>query len=454
VDGEEPVHSEETVKRKVKIWSWILIVILSSFVWILPVAMGDMGGPYLMMVLLAAADRREEPIGLVVWTYILAPGIITQVLSAILWYQTFQRFRVLPLVAAMMVAFLPTFFSGAILVGVDDAIVVWWERFDYPEIGQWPEICAAEGYHLAGDPHPAAIAESGHIWLSDSYTRELALLTVPDCRVERLPRDAALPERELLTASSIPGNALLRAYARGDMTGRVVWRVPGEAELELTRTPARENPSWALSANGQWAAWATTPRDIRSPAVHIHGRDGSMPRAIPFDVRSDSSIRILKLNDTGRTVRLLINWTVVEIDETGKAIERVEVGESCGGWPIIAFARNGWVTWSLDAWERCPVMWQLGGVSGSYRARPDRSAADVAVSPDGRLVALVTGKGGPMGRLTADALSVLRAADSKEVLRVHLPIEYGRRSLRVRFLTDRYLAYGADRTVRVLRVSE
>ncbi len=94
----------------------------------------------------------------------------------------------------------------------------------------------------------------------------------------------------------------------------------------------------------------------------------------------------------------------------------------------IRLVDRGWVAW--DAYrENQPyrVAWSLARGTGSLRVPKGRSITSLAVSPDGRWIALSVTSTLSIGA-TADAVSVVRVTDGAEVFRKYLP-KYTRSSV-------------------------
>ena len=98
------------------------------------------------------------------------------------------------------------------------------------------------------------------------------------------------------------------------------------------------------------------------------------------------------------------------------------------------------------------IAWALAGGQGRYRVPRGRGITDLAVTPDGRLIAFSTTTSLSIGNVK-DAVVVLRAADGAEVFRRILP-RYARSQ--VAFPSNTLFAYvewdGAKVESRVVHV--
>ena len=94
----------------------------------------------------------------------------------------------------------------------------------------------------------------------------------------------------------------------------------------------------------------------------------------------------------------------------------------------VTFFPDGWVAW--DGYrenESYRVVWSLPGGKGSHRVPRSRGITSLAVSPDGRWIALSVTSGLSIGS-TRDAAYVLGTADGREAFRKYFP-KYTRSSL-------------------------
>src|SRR5262249_13168328 len=112
----------------------------------------------------------------------------------------------------------------------------------------------------------------------------------------------------------------------------------------------------------------------------------------------------------------------------------------------------GWVAWDGYKEDGYTIAWSLPPGQGVHRVPRGRSITDVAVHPDGRLIALSVTTSLSIGDVR-DAVYVLRAADGAEVFRRYL-VRYARSS--VLFPAADLFAYtdwdGTRATTVVLRV--
>ena len=311
----------------------------------------------------------------------------------------------------------------------------------WEETGDWAQARLLEGYALADveTPPDLSMELAGSAVLMDTETLEMALLAMPEGRVEPLGLrwSNGDPTIHGVTAA---GAALYREGGE--------WRVlpaPAAPSVTLEAPAGADHPDPALSGDGLWVGWiAKGPRAVLTPV------DGGEPRTIDLAPFAPGSFRMDSL-DMAR------DSLIVARGETEFLTLRLDGSEKAPSWTapnVKAWAgtvrrgAGGWLAW--DAYQEDDpyrVEWSLPAGDGLHAARKGYRIRMAALAPSGRYLAV-----SEEGRYNFDApeaVYVLDAASGETVfLRAHPRFTRSR----VAFLGEDFFAYDNAEGVCVMRI--
>ena len=320
-----------------------------------------------------------------------------------------------------------------------------------PERLSWPPACTAPDVWMPPIPTPIFLGHAAPIWVAGTAPpNRYGLLDAATCAVRPLG----------LTFSG---------------SGSVVYAAGGRA-LYLTTTPPTAGRAWFVVDVGSDRRWPLDVDENQFPILSTDGRfaawlrpvAGSTPpiqlEAVIRAVEADA-LRVVDLSalgpggllqivqfdaGTGELIlaRGLRQLSVIGTD--GRLRKKLPTPTEVDPQPqTYRFLGEGWVAW--DAYrEDGPyrVAWALPTGSGVSRVPLGRSVTSLALSPDGRWIALSVTSGLSIGS-TPDAVYVLRAGGGPEAFRRYFP-KYTRAS--VAFAGDGLFVYSDLRGVNVVRI--
>jgi len=296
----------------------------------------------------------------------------------------------------------------------------------------WPVQCTARNVWIPQIASPPTISGFTPIVTADvNPPNRYGLLDPSNCSVRTLALEQSAARYVTYT---VAGRALYLTAPPPD--ARRSWSVfdfasGASVQLGTVGTDAGQFP--ILSTDGKSIGWlrpvagATPPIQLEAVIQKIGAAGerivslsalerGGMVQLVELDTRTEEIAVARGLNELfwigfdGRIRRTLRPAAVDPQPQTIRLVDR------------------GWVAW--DAYrENQPyrVAWSLARGAGSLRVPKGRSITSLAVSPDGRWIALSVTSALSIGS-TADAVSVVRVTDGAEVFRKYLP-KYTRSSV-------------------------
>ena len=306
------------------------------------------------------------------------------------------------------------------------------------ERASWPVACTVPGEALAVvGRKPSVVRAPGDATFVQNGESRLARLSVREgtdgrttCEVVSL----GLPAPSVtLTPIWIGerGEALLQRMDERSSTLAWEWRpAAGATALPLDEPRGRRASDGApvVAADGGAVAWLT-PLLAGSDPPRFSLVVRTIPFAparevvVPLDALGRGGYVPLDLDPVAREVLVAINErTFASVAFDGSL--RWGPFSPDGVQPLSNTLRrvgSGWIAW--DGYKEDDgyvIAWVLAGGQGRYRVPRGRGITDLAVTPDGRLVAFSTTTSLSIGDVK-DAVVVLRAADGGEVFRRILP---------------------------------
>lgn len=323
-----------------------------------------------------------------------------------------------------------------------------------PERAGWPLECVARDVWVPqlGAPPVVTRDAAAPLWVSETgASRRYGLFEMPGCKVRLLELTHSSNGYVTYVAG---GRALYLTLERGGSAQS--WSVVGAASgkrMPLEGVDAGQFP--ILSTDGRSAVWlrpvqGSTPptqfeavvRDVDRPRERVVdlaalGR-GGIQQLVELDTEAGELVAARGLHEL---VRVGLDGRLRGV---GPDVRGVEPHPS-----TFRFVADGWVAW--DGYrenEAYRVAWSLAGGKGAHRVPRSRGITSLAVSPDGRFIALSVTSGLSIGA-TPDAVYVLSAADGAEVFRKYFA-KHTRSS--VAFLGPGWFVYTDIGGVNVLRI--
>lgn len=297
------------------------------------------------------------------------------------------------------------------------------------ERGSWPLECTARHVWMPQIPSPPTVLRATPIWVADvNPPNRYGLLDPSACTVAPLE----LAQSAMMYVTYVAGGRAL--YMTTTQTGRQAWFVFDAATGTKLPVAVGEGQSVILSTDGRSVAWlrpvaGTTP-PIQLEAA-IRKVDGGGESVVDLSALGRGGLLQLVQLDTEAGELIVAQglsklfWVGIDghIRKTLPKPEEVKPQPQ-----TFRLLSDGWVAW--DAYrdnEPYRIAWSLPGGKGSHQVPKGRSITSLAVSPDGRWIALSVTSSLSIGS-TPDAVSVLRVADGSEVFRRYFP-KYTRSSL-------------------------
>ena len=420
----------------------ILAALLSASIYALPLV-GPHAVVFLGEALLHGITKAARP---PTWTAAeIAVALVMQLAAGVIWYWILGRpvsLRPLGLVLAV-----PAFFAFAewcFLLALPAHFLI--EHDVRAEQRSWKVACRLPNESLVVVGYKPAVVRSGDTMLVSDPTTRLARVAVTDspggetsCAVAGL----ALP---LPTANDAPawvgdgGRALMVSTAR--QTGAQSWlwiAAPDAPPVRLEEPAGRRAADGGpvVSVDGRSVAWLTpVPNSGQPPVLAIVVRP--LPASAPSSASAPASKPADVVIDLGRLG--LASFVLRDVDTVTREVllamnERSFVSLSFDGTPHgpplrpdgvhplhMTFRRlgDGWVAWDGYKEDGYTIAWSLPAGSGRHHVPRGRAITDLAVQPDGRLIAVSVTTSLSIGEVR-DAVYVLRAADGVEVFRHYLP---------------------------------
>lgn len=322
-----------------------------------------------------------------------------------------------------------------------------------PEVTTWTRECAVADVWippLRASARVPADDDDTPLWVLEvKPPLRYGLLAMPDCRVTPLPLTQTANAYATFVAD---GRALYATLAPGEP--RQEWSVFDVASG--ARTPLRIDAGQTpiLSTDGSAVAWLRAVPNAPVPApqeavVHEIERPGA--RVVSLAAVGGGGLDLVQVDTrAGELVVARRPRELVTVDFDGRV--RARGPDTTGVDPrgeTIRLVAGGWVAWDTyreNASYR--VAWSLPGRRGAHRVPTSRAIGSLAVSPDGRFIALSVTSALNIGS-TQDAVYVLSTADGHEVFRKYFP-KYTRST--VAFLGANRFVYTDLGGVNVLRI--
>ncbi len=332
------------------------------------------------------------------------------------------------------------------------------------EIGDWPPACRIEDATLIQVRTPAYpdLARAQEAWVgSATAPGSWRLLKGTDCGLEETAHRRPVA-RGSLAAVAAGGAAIFTSFG-GDPPVARYWHLDpvSGAATELT-PPSEKYWKLTLSRDGKAVGWIESARSGQNWERRLKTREVASGRESSV-VLSDLDLgqpEILALDGfEGGVMVALYPGKVLAFDGAGApAWGPIDTGEIKHVGQYFLRIGDGWVAWEIYRDEgRERFLWDLPSGRGRRELPLGTSITDLAVSPDGALIAVSTGSGLNIGDIQ-DSFFVLRTRDGAEVYR-----RFFRKYTRTRmaFLGARHLAVtriDLDRKgsgwIEVLRVPE
>ena len=313
-----------------------------------------------------------------------------------------------------------------------------------PETGDWPVACRIEDTTLLQVRGPATpdLARAQEAWIGPRATPGTwKLLTGPDCQIEETAHSRP-SEGGRLVAVAAGGAALFTAW-EGDPPVTRYWHLDPASGVATELTPPEEARYWVLtlSRDGRAVGWIESERSGQNWERRLKTREvaSGRERAVLLQGLDLGKPEILALDGfEGGVIVFLYPGQVLAFDAEGKPSGGpIDTGEIKDVGQYFVRLDGGWVAWEIYREEgRVRIVWDLPSGSGRREVPKGGGITDLAVSPDGALIAVSTSTNLNIGGVR-DSLFVLRTRDGAEVYR-HYFRQYTR--TRMAFLGPRHLA--------------
>ncbi len=312
------------------------------------------------------------------------------------------------------------------------------------EVGDWPVACRIEDATLLQVRGPATpdLARAREAWIGPrAAPGTWKLLTGPDCQIEETAHSRPSEGGSLVAVAA--GGAALFTALEGDPPVTRYWHLDPASGVATELTPPEEARYWVLtlSRDGRAVGWIESARSGQNWERRLKTREVATgrERTVLLSDLDRGQPEILALDGfEGGVMVFLYPGRVLAFDARG---EPTWGPIDTGGIKHVGrnFVRigDGWVAWEIYREEgRVRVVWDLPTGAGRREAPKGSGITDLAVSPDGALIAVSTSTKLNIGDIK-DSLFVLRTRDGAEVYR-----RYFRRYTRTRmaFLGPRRLA--------------
>ncbi|MFN2427464.1 MAG: hypothetical protein ABR587_13570, partial [Candidatus Binatia bacterium] len=288
-----------------------------------------------------------------------------------------------------------------------------------------------------------ALERAGKVVVERSEPFELALLSLPDCRLETILSSGA--NRPITIASVTARGDIL--YDDGSYTSHsLLVKQAGKDPVKLQQPSDLGKDHWApvLSDDGAALVWKT-----RQPASRLVVRDleSGSEQTVPLDSVPLDYEPIAADIAADEFVLGKFSFHVLVIDSKGATqwAPKTAIGVATTA-DALSFRRinDGWAAWSRSGPAR--LEWATRKGSGE-REFPLSSIESLSVDPAGERIAVSLSAATRMN--TDEAVLILRTSDGKELFHRILP-KFSR--VRLAFLGDSHLAMNSKGGVDVLRI--
>ena len=370
----------------------------------------------------------------------LAFGLQGLAFALFLWIFSGRAWRWLSLVMAV-----PAFevaVTWAYLFAIPGVFLI--ETETATESGDWPSACRIEDATLLQLRTPAYpdLARAREAWIgSATAPGSWRLLKGTDCRLEETAHRWPT-KRGSLAAVAAGGAAIFTEYG-GDPPVARYWHLDPVSGAATELTPPEGVKFWklTLSRDGQAVGWIESDRSGQNWERRLKTREVATGRERTV-VLSDLDLgqpEILALDGfEGGVMVSIYPSQVLAFDGAGvRAWRPIDTGEIKHVGRYFLRIGDGWIAWEIYRDEGRPrVLWDLPQGSGRHEVPKGSGITDVAVSPDGALIAISTSTSLNIGDVR-DSLFVLSTRDGAEVYR-----RFFRKYTRTRmaFLGPRHLA--------------
>ena len=312
------------------------------------------------------------------------------------------------------------------------------------EVGDWPVACRVEDATLLQLRKPVTLdlARAREAWIGSATSPgPWRLLKGTDCQVEETAHSRP-SERGSLIAVAAGGAALFTAL-EGDPQVSHYWHLDPASGAATELTPPSDLGYWllALSRDGKAVGWIENKRKGQKWDIWLKTREVATGREREMLLQGLDlgKPEILALDGfEGGAIVFLYPGQVLAFDAEGKASgDPIDTGEIKHVSKYFARLDGGWVAWEIYRDKgRVRFVWDLAQGSGRREVPKGSGITDLAVSPDGELIAVSTSTNLNIGDVR-DSLFVLRTRDGTEVYR-----RFFRKYTRTRmaFLGNRHLA--------------
>ena len=432
----------------------------SFAVYFLPIV-GPHGWWYLGSALgIALSEGPQKGLG---WLVVdLAVAATAQAAAFGLFYWAFRGkawLRVLVLFPPGMLLFI--LLQWAYLIAIPSLFLI--EDDTAPEITAWEEHCALAEYslidHIQADR--TGIARAGEAWVIDGHS-ELGLLRLPDCEIE--PLGFKWSNVSPLVHHAVAGGVAIYSLTDRESGERSLFlrSRTGSEPQALLQPPDTGYPKPFLSSDGSWIGWLQRIGRAKGkpgvPQVRLENLETGEVKIIPLEAMTPASFELMKIDPAGGPVMLTRHSRnpreFLSVNLEGEvAWGPFRPGTVDASFYSFRKVEGGFVAWdSYQEEEAYRIEWSLPAGKGLYRIPLGRGIASLAVSPDGRYIAVSVNTRLSIGDID-DAVFVIRASDGAEVFRRYLKV-YTRSA--VAFLGDEFFAYTESRDrpdgLRVLKI--
>ncbi len=312
------------------------------------------------------------------------------------------------------------------------------------EVGDWPVACRVEDATLLQLRAPATpdLARAREAWIgSAAAPGTWKLLTGPDCQIEETAHSRP-SERGSLVAVAAGGAALFTALERDPPVTRY-WHLDPASGAATELTPPPDLRYWlvTLSRDGKAVGWIESRRPGQNWKRRLKTREiaTGREREVLLQGLDLGQPEILALDGfEGGVIVFIYPGQILAFDAEGKPSgDPIDTGEIKHVGQYFARLDGGWVAWEIYRDKgRARFVWDLPSGAGRREVPKGSGITDLAVSPDGELIAVSTSTNLNIGDVR-DSLFVLRTRDGTEVYR-----RFFRKYTRTRmaFLGPRHLA--------------
>ena len=312
------------------------------------------------------------------------------------------------------------------------------------EVGDWPVACRIEDATLLQVRGPATpdFARAQEAWIGPrAAPGTWKLLTGLDCQIEETAHSRPSEGGSLVAVAA--GGAALFIALEGNPAVTRYWHLDPVSGTATELTPPEEARYWVLtlSRDGRAVGWIESERSGQEWERRLKTREVATghEREVLLQGLDRGQPEILALDGfEGGVMVSLYPGRVLAFDARG---EPTWGPIDTGGIKHVGrnFVRigDGWVAWEIYREKgRVRFVWDLPLGAGRREVPKGSGITDLAVSPDGALIAVSTSTNLNIGNVR-DSLFVLRTRDGAEVYR-----RFFRKYTRTRmaFLGPRHLA--------------